>query len=79
MIAKNLLNRNGKLSLMGHSMGGIALMEFTKRYNTPEIQKLIDRIIIVDAPAVAPLAKKHIDNFQGMLKRFLEIDMTRPI
>lgn len=31
---------------MGHSMGGLALMEFTKRY--PQMQKYVDRVIIVD-------------------------------
>ena len=31
---------------MGHSMGGIALMELTRKY--PEMQDFIDQIIIVD-------------------------------
>lgn len=35
---------------MGHSMGGLALMEFTKRHSSPAIQGCIDRVIILDIP-----------------------------
>ena len=42
---------------MGHSMGGLAVMDFTKRYASPDIQELIDRVIIVDIPASAPKVK----------------------
>lgn len=45
------MNENWKrISLMGHSMGAIALMAFSVKY--PEMQKYIDRIIIVDIPCV---------------------------
>lgn len=60
-------------------MGGLALLEFTKRYTSPEIQKIVDRVIIIDIPAT-PI--KHYDSFiktGNMLKKMLEIDLKLPL
>jgi hypothetical protein len=50
-------------------MGGMALMEFTKRYYEPEIQSLIDRVIIIDIPAVSINEIDPISSTGTMLKR----------
>jgi alpha-beta hydrolase superfamily lysophospholipase len=39
--SNGLLRGEKRLTLMGHSMGGIALMEFTKRYASPEVQRAV--------------------------------------
>ena len=36
-----LNNPNIPLTLMGHSMGALALMEFTKRYTDQSVQKVV--------------------------------------
>lgn len=38
-----------RIILMGHSMGGLALMGLTKRY--PELQEFVQRVIIIDITA----------------------------
>lgn len=48
--ANQLDNPQQKVTLMGHSMGGLALMEFTKLHHSPAIQEYIDRVIIIDIP-----------------------------
>lgn len=60
---------------MGHSMGGMALMEFTKRYHTPSIQNLIDRIIIIDIPATSVSTKPAFRETGDMMKSLQEIDL----
>ena len=42
---------------MGHSMGGLALMEFTKRYAGLKVQKAIEGVILIDVPA-SPLSSR---------------------
>lgn len=65
------------LALMGHSMGGLALMSFTQKY--PQMQDLVSRVIIVDIGC-----KNREDVHQGinstgaMLSRMLEIDLNQP-
>jgi alpha-beta hydrolase superfamily lysophospholipase len=68
-MAQSLLDPDCRLTLMGHSMGGMALMEFTKRYYEPEIQSLIDRVIIIDIPAVSINEIDPISSTGTMLKR----------
>ena len=63
---------------MGHSMGGLAVMEFTKRYASLDIQQIVDRVIIVDIPASAPKIKDPSNQTGEMLKKMLEIDLTQP-
>lgn len=48
--ANQLDNPQQKVTLMGHSMGGLVLMEFTKRHFSAAIQECIDRVIIIDIP-----------------------------
>lgn len=64
---------------MGHSMGGLIMMEFTKRYYEREIQELIDRIIILDIPALPINTAEPEDLIGNMLKRMVKIDLSRPI
>jgi pimeloyl-ACP methyl ester carboxylesterase len=56
---------------MGHSMGGLAVMEFTKRYDEPEIQEMMDRVIIVDIPAESVSSQESGRSTGDMLKRML--------
>lgn len=58
-------------------MGGMALMEFTKRYDRPEVQAAIDRIIIVDIPTT-PIIETSVSYKKTgqMLKEMLSIDLT---
>lgn len=78
-MTQGLLDPEKKLTLMGHSMGGMALMEFTKRYYEPYTQDLIDRVIIIDIPAVRFKAQDPKNKTGEMLKRMAEIDMTLPL
>lgn len=57
-------------------MGGMALMEFTKRYYEMEIQSLIDRVIIIDIPAVSINEIDPINSTGTMLKKMSKIDLT---
>lgn len=66
-----------KITLMGHSMGGIALMAFTMKY--PELQDYIDRVIIIDIPC----KRLHRDpawiRTSTMLESMLKIDLNQDI
>ncbi len=55
------------------------MMEFTKRYYEREIQELIDRIIILDIPALPINTAEPEDLIGNMLKRMVKIDLSRPI
>lgn len=54
---------------MGHSMGAIALMAFSVKY--PEMQKYVDRIIIVDIPCVKMDGTASWDRTGKMLESML--------
>lgn len=58
-------------------MGGMALMEFTKRYDRPEIQAAIDRIIIVDIPTT-PIIQASVSYKKTgqMLREMLGINLS---
>jgi hypothetical protein len=58
-------------------MGGIALMEFTKRFFAEDIQAAIDRIVIVDIPTTPIIQTINYPKTGKMLHSLREID-TRP-
>jgi hypothetical protein len=49
-------------------MGGIALMEFTKRYNNELIQSFIDRVILIDI-SCKPIMRKASYRQTGQMLR----------
>ena len=64
---------------MGHSMGAIALMEFTKKYSDPEIQKFIDRVILIDISSRSIIRKASFKQTGQMLRDMNGIDLNQPI
>ena len=64
---------------MGHSMGAIALMEFTKKYSAPEIQKYIDRVILIDISSKPIMRKASFKQTGQMLKDMSTITLNQPI
>jgi len=64
----NLMGPSNKLTLIGHSKGGMALMQFTKSYDSHEIQEFIDRIIIIDIPTTPIEKGLHYRRTGTMLK-----------
>jgi pimeloyl-ACP methyl ester carboxylesterase len=63
---------------MGHSMGGLALMQYTKLYASPELQKYIDRVVIIDIPATKLSTRPAQMKTGLMLRKMLEIDLNQP-
>ena len=59
---------------MGHSMGGLALMEFTKKYH--QIQDIIDRVIIIDVPSTELNKYASYQNTKQMLGELAKINMS---
>jgi abhydrolase domain-containing protein 11 len=66
-----------RLTLMGHSMGGLALMEFTKLH--PEAQKYVDRVIIIDIPSDPVRNYPSFQKTGNMLKALSRIDLSQPL
>jgi pimeloyl-ACP methyl ester carboxylesterase len=60
---------------MGHSMGGLALMEFTKRY--PQMQKYVDRVIIVDISPSKINGDPKWENTKKMLSKMDSIPLNQ--
>lgn len=75
----NLDNIDEPLTLMGHSMGAIALMEFTKKYSTPEVQSFVDRVILIDISSKPIMRKASFKQTGQMLKDMLGINLNQPI
>jgi esterase len=67
-------HRLANVSLMGHSMGGLATMAFSQLY--PSFQKLVDNLIIVD---ISNKVGTVGTNFQIMLEKLSFLDMNRPL
>lgn len=64
---------------MGHSMGAIALMEFTKKYSTPEVQSFVDRVILIDISSKPIMRKASFKQTGQMLRDMLGINLNQPI
>lgn len=64
---------------MGHSMGAIALMEFTKKYSHPSIQQYIDRVILIDISSKPIMRKASFKQTGQMLKDMNNINLNQPI
>ena len=56
------------LTLMGHSMGALALMEFTKRYTDQSVQNVVQRIILIDIPSDSLTNYASFQNTGKMLR-----------
>ena len=66
-----------KIVVLGHSMGGMAILALTKHY--PDLQNKISRLIIVDIPC-NPLADGGSWSQEGelqMLENMSQIDMSQ--
>ena len=59
---------------MGHSMGGIALMEFTRKY--PEMQEFVDQVIIVDISSRKIDGDPNWNKTKTMLSKMNQIPMS---
>lgn len=64
---------------MGHSMGAIALMEFTKKYSSQAIQAFIDRVILIDISSRPIMRKASFKQTGQMLRDMKNIDLNQPI
>jgi len=64
---------------MGHSMGAIALMEFTKKYSNPDIQKYIDRVILIDISSKPIINKSSFRQTGQMLRDMNGINLNQSI
>ncbi len=64
---------------MGHCMGGIALMEFTKKYSSPAIQSYIDKVIIIDISSKPIMRKASFKQTGQMLRDMNQINLNQPI
>lgn len=64
---------------MGHSMGGLALMEFTKRHCSTAIQECIDRVIIIDIPTNPVKDYPSYQATGNMLKKLNSIDLRQQL
>ena len=53
-------------------------MQFTKSYDSHEIQEFIDRIIIIDIPTTPIEKGLHYRRTGTMLKTLQQIDMSQP-
>lgn len=74
----NQLDRpDQRVTLMGHSMGGLALMEFTKRHSSAAIQACIDRVIIIDIPTNPVKDYPSYQATGNMLKKLYSIDLKQ--
>lgn len=60
-------------------MGGLALIEFTKRHHAPEIQAYIDRVIVIDIPSEPVRNYPPYRDAGNMLKALSRIDLTQPL
>jgi pimeloyl-ACP methyl ester carboxylesterase len=69
------LHKNKKLTLMGHSMGAMALMAFTEKY--PQMQEFVDRVILIDINCAPRKEDKGVANTGAMLRSMLEIDLSQ--
>jgi pimeloyl-ACP methyl ester carboxylesterase len=77
--SNGLDNPSQPVTLMGHSMGGLALMEFTKRHASAKIQAYIDRVIIIDIPTDPVQDYPSYKLTGNMLKSLSSIDLTQPL
>lgn len=64
---------------MGHSMGAIALMEFTKKYSSQEVQSFVDRVILIDISSKPIMRKASFKQTGQMLRDMLGINLNQPI
>lgn len=67
------------LTLIGHSMGALALMEFTKRHHSADIQAFVDRVILIDIPSDPVRNYPSFQSTGNMLKALTRIDLTQKI
>jgi pimeloyl-ACP methyl ester carboxylesterase len=58
-------------------MGGLALMEFTKRHHA--VQAFVDQVIIIDIPTDPVRNYPSYQNTGNMLKALSRIDLTQPL
>jgi pimeloyl-ACP methyl ester carboxylesterase len=68
-----------RLTLMGHSMGGLALMDFTKRHASAHIQACVDRVIIIDIPSDPVRNYPSYQNTGNMLRSLSGIDLSQSL
>jgi len=64
-IHERKLTEGNNLTLMGHSMGGLAVMKFTEKY--PDMQSAISRVIIIDVFCSSSKLPAPRDNTGKML------------
>ena len=67
------------MTILGHSMGGQALMQFTKRYDSSEIQSTIDRIVIIDIPTTPIMNGLNYKKTRDMIHNLQQISMKQSL